>query len=108
LYAPRVELPNRVRLDVTEHLGYLLMTPAPDRATGYGNAAWLPLGTDPQRDTLVLIWLMNSPRVFSPILWGPMAPNQGRYQGRLTVSTDVVGGERPYRDLVATRQLCSR
>lgn len=107
LDAPRVTLPSEIRLDVKEHLGYLLMTPAPDSATGYGNAAWLALGTDPQRDTLVLIWLMNSPRPFRPILWGPLTLNDGRYRGRLTVRTDLVGRELPYRDLEAIRQPCS-
>ena len=107
LEAPRVNLPSQVRLDAKEHLGYLLMTPAPDSASGYGNAAWLALGTDPQRDTLVLIWLMNSPRPFRPILWGPMTQTDGRYRGRLTVSTDLVGRERPFRALEAIRKPCS-
>ena len=108
MFAPRVTLPDRVRLDVVQHHGYLRMTPAPDSASGYGNAAWLPKGTDPQRDTLVLIWLMNSHRPFSPILWGPMTQSEGRYRGRLTVSTDVIGVERPYRELSAIREPCSR
>ena len=107
MFAPRVTLPDRVRLDAIEHHGYLLMTPAPDFASGYGHAAWLPIGTDPQRDTLVLIWLMNSPRPFSPMLWAPMTQSEGRYRGRLTVSTDVIGIERPYRELSASRQPCS-
>jgi hypothetical protein len=106
MFAPRVTLPDRVRLDVVRHRGYLLMTPAPDSASGYGSAAWLPIGTDPQRDTLVLIWLMNSPQAFSPILWGPMTQSEGRYRGRLTVSTDVLGIERPYRELSAIREPC--
>jgi hypothetical protein len=107
MFAPRVTLPDRVRLDVVQHYGYLRMTPAPDPASGYGNAAWLPMGTDPQRDTLVLIWLMNSHGPFSPILWGPMTQSDGRYRGRLIVSTDVIGIERPYRDLSAIRVPCS-
>ena len=106
MFAPRVDLPEQVRLTIEQHGGYLLMTPAPDRTSGYGNAAWLALGTDPQRDTVVFIWLMNSPRPFSPILWGPMIQQQGIYRGRLTVSTDVRGMEQPYRDLSAMRQPC--
>jgi hypothetical protein len=51
---------------------------------------------------------MNSHRPFSPILWGPMTQSEGRYRGRLTVSTDVIGVERPYRELSAIREPCSR
>ena len=107
MFAPRVTLPRQIRLELREHLGYLRMSPAPDRTSGYGNAAWLPLGTDPQRDTLVLIWLTNDARPFSPILWTPTTLTQGRYLGRQVVSTDVIGIERPYRDLAAIRQPCT-
>lgn len=107
MFAPRVTLPDHVRLETVQHHGYLLMTPAPDSASGYGHAAWLPIGTDPQRDTLVLIWLTNSSRPFSPMLWGPMTQSEGRYRGRLTVATDVIGVARPYRELSAIRRRCS-